>query len=245
MIKNSSKKSEFDHFAKLANEWWDPYGKFKLIHSLTPIRMTYIKRMLSKEIHEINNFNKPLNKLNILDLGCGGGLICEPLARLGANLTGIDFIKQNITIAKKHAKDSSLNIKYLHQDLDFINLNKKYDAILILEVLEHVDDWKKIITNIKKYLKPKGKLILSTINRNLLSQIFAIYVAENILKWIPKKTHKLDKLIKPKELTSFLHKNNFNEIDLTGLVFKPISSQWYLNKKNNKINYFCTAVKFN
>ena len=122
---------------------------------------------------------------------------------------------------------------------------KSPPIVLILEVLEHVDDWEKIIINTKKYLKPKGKLIISTINRNFLSQIFAIYAAENILKWIPKKTHKFEKLIKPKELISFLHKKNFNEIDLTGLVFKPISSQWYLNKKNYKINYFCTAVKFN
>ena len=180
-----------------------------------------------------------------MDLGCGGGLVCEPLSRLGANITGIDFVKQNIDIAKKHARDLNLNIKYLHQNLDTFKLTKKYDGILILEVLEHLDDWKKLIANIKNFLKPRGIIIISTINRNLLAKVFAIYVAENILKWTPKKTHTFEKFIKPKELTSFLNKNKINVIDVTGLVFKPISFEWYLDKNKHKINYFCTAVKSN
>ena len=149
MIRNNSKTSEFDHFTTLANEWWDPYGKFKILHTLTPIRMTYIVNKLLNEKKLIKNSKKSLKNINILDLGCGGGLICEPLARLGANVTGIDFVSQNISIAKKHAEESNLNIKYIQLDLKNFQLTTKYDAILILEVLEHIKDWKKIILNIK------------------------------------------------------------------------------------------------
>ena len=199
-------------------------------------------------VNKNDNFktsNKPLKNLDILDLGCGGGLVCEPLARLGANTTGFDFVKQNIYIAKKHAKDSNLNIKYSHQNLNSFKLSSKYDAILILEVLEHLDNWKKLILNIKNFLKPEGKIIISTINRNLVSKIFAIFVAENILKWVPRKTHTFEKLIKPIELTTFLEKNQINVIDVTGLVFKPISFEWHLDKYNQKINYLCTGIKSN
>ena len=245
MIKKPHKSSEFNNFASYAKEWWDPFGNYKILHTLTPLRIKYIKSIFCDYSPNFKKTNKPFYNLDILDLGCGGGLVCEPLARLGANITGIDFVKQNIDIAKKHARDLNLNIKYLHQNLDTLKLTKKYDGILILEVLEHLDDWKKLIANIKNFLKPRGIIIISTINRNLLAKVFAIYVAENILKWIPKKTHTFEKFIKPKELTSFLNKNKINVIDVTGLVFKPISFEWYLDKNKHKINYFCTAVKSN
>ena len=245
MIKKTSKISEYNRFANLANEWWKPFGKFKILHTLTPLRIKYIKSMFVNKNDNFKTSNKPLKNLDILDLGCGGGLVCEPLARLGANITGFDFVKQNIDIAKKHAKDSNLNIKYSHQNLNSFKLSSKYDAILILEVLEHLDNWKKLILNIKKFLKPEGKIIISTINRNLVSKIFAIFVAENILKWVPRKTHTFEKLIKPIELTTFLEKNQINVIDVTGLVFKPISFEWYLDKYNQKINYLCTGIKSN
>ena len=241
MIKNTSKTSEFDHFETLADEWWNPDGKFKILHTLTPIRISYIKNKLFDKKYS----KKSLSNFNILDLGCGGGLVCEPLARLGANITGIDFVKQNIIAAKKHAKKSNTNIEYFHQNLNNLKLKKKYDAVLILEVLEHIEDWKKIIINIKKLLKPRGKIIISTINRNFFSKLFAIFIAENILKWVPKKTHTYGKLIKPEELRSFLNKNKINVTDITGLIFNPLSGQWILDKNNCLINYFCTAIKSN
>ena len=245
MIKNTSKTSEFDHFETLADEWWDPDGKFKILHTLTPIRISYIKKKLFDKKYS----KKSLSNYNILDLGCGGGLVwglvCEPLARLGANITGIDFVKQNIIAAKKHAKKSNTNIEYLHQDINNLKLKKKYDAVLILEVLEHIEDWKKIIINVKKLLKPGGKIIISTINRNFFSKLFAIFIAENILNWVPKKTHTYSKLIKPEELRSFLNKNKINVTDLTGLIFNPLSGKWMLDKNNCLINYFCTAIKSN
>ena len=239
MIKKSTKKLEFDHFTNLSNEWWDPNGKFKILHTLAPLRIKYIKEIISKK----NNKKYPLNKIDILDIGCGGGLICEPLARMGANVTGIDFINENINSAIKHSKNSKLIIKYLHQDIENINLKSKYDVIIILEVLEHLDNWKKLLSNISKNLKPKGKLIISTINRNLFSKIFAVFIAENILNLIPKKTHDYNKLIKPEELTSLLIKNKFKVLDITGMFFNPISSEWSLKKDKTKINYFCSAIK--
>ena len=130
-------------------------------------------------------------------------------------------------------------------DIRFWAVIQKYDAILILEVLEHLHNWKKLILNIKNFLKPEGKIIISTINRSILAKIFAIFVAENILKWIPRKTHTFEKFIKPIELTSFLEKNKINVIDVTGLVCKPISFEWHLDKYNQKINYFCTGIKSN
>ena len=245
MIKNTSKTSEFNHFETLADEWWDPNGKFKILHLLTPIRMKYIKNNLFEKKQLIKSSKKSLSNFNILDLGCGGGLVCEPLACLGANITGIDFVKQNIIAAKKHAKKSNTNIEYLHQNINNLKLKKKYDAVLILEVLEHIEDWKKIIINVKKLLKPGGKIIISTINRNFVSKFFAIFIAENILNWVPKNTHTFSKLIKPEELKSFLNKNKINVTNLTGLVFNPLSGQWMLDKNNCLINYFCTAIKSN
>ncbi len=243
MIKNTYKTSEFNHFESLADEWWNPNGKFKILHSLTPIRINYIKNKLFSKNQFIKPSKKSLSNYNILDLGCGGGLICEPLARLGANITGIDFVRLNILNAKKHAKKSNLNIEYFHKNINNLKLNKKYDAVLILEVLEHVEDWKKIIINVKKLLKPKGKIIISTINRNFISKVFAIFIAENILNWVPKETHTYSKLIKPEELTSFLNKNKIKVTDNTGLIFNPLSCQWVLDKNNCLINYFCTAIK--
>ena len=204
MIKKTIKTSEFDHFANLANEWWDQKGKFEILHLITPLRIKYIKDIISN--NNKNYFNKIKNNLDILDLGCGGGLICEPLARLGANVTGVDFVEANIKVAKLHAKKSDLDIKYLHQDLNDLKIKKKYDVILMLEILEHIDNWDNLIKKIKKNLKSSGKLIISTINRNIFSQFFAIFIAEDVLKWIPKKTHEYNKLIKPKELISVLKK---------------------------------------
>ena len=231
--------SELKHFSKLADEWWNPRGKFKILHTLTPLRIKYIKDMLNnKTSKKIDN-----RKMKILDLGCGGGIVCEPLARIGFDVTGIDFVKSNIDIAKNHAQKSKLKIKYFHKNISSLNLNKKYDVILLLEVLEHLDDWQNIINILNKNLKSQGKLIISTINRNIFSNFFAIFVAENIMRFIPKNTHSYNKLIKPIELTNFLESNDFNILDLTGLVFKPLTFEWSLEKNNCKINYFCCAIK--
>lgn len=232
MIKNLSNNQEFNNFSSIADEWWIPEGKFKILHDITPLRIEYIVNIFGR---------KKLYKTNILDLGCGGGLTCEPLCRLGGNITGVDFIKKNIEVAKKHAEKSNLKIEYLHQNLDSLIIKKKYNIILLLEVLEHLNNWQKIIPKIRKMLKPNGYVIVSTINRNILSKIFAIYFAENILHWIPKNTHQYNKLITPEELSMTLKNNNFKVLDVSGMVFNPVSRDWNTNKNFKRINYFCTA----
>jgi 2-polyprenyl-6-hydroxyphenyl methylase/3-demethylubiquinone-9 3-methyltransferase len=232
MIDKITKNQEFDHFSSIANEWWKPEGKFKILHQVIPLRIEYI-------LHNIEK--KKMSNLDILDLGCGGGLTCEPLARLKANVTGIDFVKKNIQIARNHAIESDLRINYIHDDIDTISIKKKYDLILMLEIIEHLDNWKSLIVKFKKNLKPKGIIILSTINRTRLSKIFAIFMAENIFKWIPKNTHNYDKLITPDELKIALRKNNFIIKNITGMNLHPITKQWILNESLFPINYFCTA----
>ena len=232
MSKKSSKINEFNHFSSIAAEWWLPKGHFKILHEITPLRISYILSKIDK---------KNVSKLKILDLGCGGGLTCEPLARLKADVTGIDFIEENIKIAKNHAKKSKLNINYVVDDIDNLKDKKKYDIVLLLEIIEHLDDWKKLIKKIKKNIKPNGLIIISTINRNIFSKFFALFLAENILNWIPKKTHNYNKLIKPKELSNFLKKNDFEIKDITGMNYNPLLGQWKISKNNHLINYFCTA----
>ena len=232
MSKKTTKKQEFEHFSKIANEWWQPKGKFKILHSILPIRIEYILKNI--ELNKIKN-------LEILDLGCGGGLTCEPLAKLGANVTGIDFIDKNIKVAKNHAIKSKLKINYIHGDLDTISIKRKYDLILILEVLEHIDEWETLIKKIKYNLKPKGKLIISTINKTHFAKLFGIFFAENILKWIPKNTHDFNKLIKPEKLKKVLCNEKFLIKNLEGMNFNPISREWILSDKLYPINYFCTA----
>tara|TARA_Y100000741_G_C18200885_1_gene537528 strand:+ start:66 stop:800 length:735 start_codon:yes stop_codon:yes gene_type:complete len=242
MIKKFDKTSEFKHFTNLANHWWDPNGKFKILHDLTPIRIKYIADTF-KSINNVKKRNKVFQNINILDLGCGGGLVSEPLARLGANVTGIDFVKKNIEVAKLHAKISKLNINYVHKNIKALKINKKFDIILVLEVLEHLDNWEKLILDIKGNLNKNGILIISTINRNIYSKIFAIYFAENILSWVPKNTHNYKKLIKPEELKKNLLNNNFEILNKSGLLFSPMSLKWKIKKNNTKINYFFSAVK--
>ncbi len=230
-----SKNEEFAFFNQLSDEWWNENGKFKILHQIKSHRMSYI-------LDQINNRN--IRNLKILDVGCGGGIICEPLARLGAKVTGIDFAPNNILAAKIHSKKNKLKINYINKDIEKSKLDEKFDIILMFEVLEHLDNWKKTIKNIKKNLNKNGLLIISTINRNLLSKLFAISIAENILHWIPKGTHDYNKLIKPEELKKILLKEKFNFNNIKGLVFNPLNREWKLSK-NYMINYFCTASFIN
>ena len=235
MMNIKSKNEEFAFFNQLSDEWWNENGKFKILHQIKSHRMSYI-------LDQINNRN--IRNLKILDVGCGGGIICEPLARLGANVTGIDFAPNNIIAAKIHSKKNKLKINYINKDIEKSKLDEKFDIILMFEVLEHLDNWKKTIKNIKKNLNKNGLLIISTINRNLLSKLFAINIAENILHWIPKGTHDYNKLIKPEELKKILLKEKFNFNNIKGLVFNPLNREWKLSK-NYMINYFCTASFIN
>ena len=225
------KTSEFDHFSEFASEWWLEKGKFKILHQIQHIRIKYIQDVINK--------NK-LHKIKILDLGCGGGLVSEGLSKLGANVTGIDFVKDNINAAKIHAKKNNLKINYKTLNFENEKINSKFDVIVIFEVLEHLSNWKSFIKKIKSNLNPNGILIMSTINRNLISKFLAIDLAENYLKWIPDNTHAYHKFIKPKELEHILMNNNFKNINFKGLKYNPLKKEWLLSK-NTKINYFCNC----
>ena len=227
-----SKKSEFNHFSTLASEWWSKNGKFKILHDIQNIRINYILNVLNR--------NK-LNNLKILDIGCGGGLISEGLSKLGANVTGIDFVKENINVAKKHAKKNNLKINFLVQNFEKEKIYSKFDVIIIFEVLEHLDDWEIFLKKIRSNLKRNGTLIISTINKNLISKFFTLDIAEYVLKWIPPQTHNYYKFIKPEELKLFLSDNNFKNIKFKGLTYDPFKLRWKLSE-NTKINYFCSSV---
>ncbi len=231
MMNIKSKNEEFALFNQLSDEWWNENGKFKILHQIKSHRMSYI-------LDQINNRN--IRNLKILDVGCGGGIICEPLARLGAKVTGIDFAPNNIIAAKIHSKKNKLKINYINKDIEKLKLDEKFDIILMFEVLEHLDNWKKTIKNIKKNLNKNGLIIISTINRNILSKVFAINIAENVLGWIPKGTHDYNKLIKPEELKIILSKENLQLKNIQGLVFNPLIREWKLSD-NYMINYFCTG----
>ena len=235
MMNIKTKNEEFTLFNQLSDEWWNENGKFKILHQIKSHRMTYILDQID---------NRDIKNLKILDVGCGGGIICEQLARLGAKVTGIDFAPNNIKAAKLHSKKSKLKINYIYKDIEKSKIDEKFDVILMFEVLEHLDNWKKIIKKVKKNLNKNGLIIISTINRNLLSKLFAINIAENILNWIPKGTHDYNKLIKPEELKKILSKEKFHFNNIKGLVFDPLNREWKLSK-NYMINYFCTANLIN
>ena len=229
-MNTKTNNKEHDFFDKLSKEWWDEDGKFSVLHKIRPLRIRYILDQLNR---------KNIVEAEILDLGCGGGLVSESLAKLGAVVTGVDFVKENIKIASDHASKNNLNINYINQNIEKLKIKKKFDVIIMFEILEHLDDWKVFIMKIKKNLKRNGILIISTINRNVISKISAIYIAENILKWIPKGTHEFNKFIKPSEIHTCLKNNNFKFKDITGLEFSLLDYEWKLTNNTN-INYFCT-----
>ena len=199
MANNTINKEEIEKFSNLAEEWWDPNGKFKPLHKFNPIRIEYIKNHLVKEFN-IKNKNKPLSKLEILDIGCGGGLLTEPMHRLGGKLTGIDASKKNINIAKIHAKKNKLKINYICSSPEKLKSSKKYDVILNMEIVEHVRDLNFFIKSSSHLLKKNGVMFIATINKTLKSYLLAIIGAEYILNWLPVGTHDWFKFVEPQKL---------------------------------------------
>jgi 2-polyprenyl-6-hydroxyphenyl methylase/3-demethylubiquinone-9 3-methyltransferase len=216
------------------NQWWNISGNYKILHKINPLRLEFI----------LNNFDKSISKKNVLDIGCGGGLISESLAKKKAKVTGIDENIYSIKQAKEHAKISSLKITYINQSIDsfFKKNKKKFDLILCLEVLEHVDNVKKTLDKITKLLNPGAILILSTINRNLKSLIFAKIFGEYILNWIPIGTHQFEKFLKPEEISELLKLKKIKIKKIKGLEFNPILNKWLLSE-NTDINYFIVGKK--
>ena len=238
---SSVNKKEIEKFSKMAAEWWDPSGKFKPLHKFNPIRIKYIKENI------INNFKlkakkRPLDKINILDIGCGGGLLSEPMTRLGANVTGIDASNKNITIAKLHAKKNNLKINYLCSSPEKLKIQKKFDVILNMEIVEHVDDINFFINSCSKLLKKNGLMFVATLNKSLKSYLFAIIGAEYVLRWLPIGTHDWEKFVRPEDLKKILSKNNLMLEKLDGMNFNIIKDEWSVSS-DTSINYIVKSVK--
>ena len=235
-------KEEIQKFSDLADEWWDVNGKFKPLHMFNPTRIEYITENIKDHFNIFNKKNGLLDSLDILDIGCGGGLISEPMARLGARVTGIDASKKNIFVASAHAEKSKLNIKYLNKSPEQMDEVEKYDVILNLEVVEHVDDLNLYIKSCYKLLKKNGLMFTATLNRNITSYIKAIVGAEYIMRWLPIGTHDWNKFIKPEELEKKLSDENFSTVDIKGFHYNLLFGKW--NKSENlSVNYIITSSK--
>ena len=235
-------KEEIQKFSNLADEWWDVNGKFKPLHMFNPIRIEYILDEISKHFKLAKKKQNLLKNLQILDIGCGGGLISEPMCRLGANVTGIDAAEKNIKVASIHSKKNNLKINYLNKSPEQLYEKEKFDIILNLEIVEHVDDLDLYLKSCNNLLKKNGLMFTATINRTLTSYIKAIIGAEYILRWLPIGTHDWNKFIKPEELQEKLANKKFITSDVKGLVFNPISKKW---KKSSdlSVNYIISSVK--
>ena len=241
MKTNTINKKEIEKFSKIAEEWWNPTGKFKPLHKFNPIRIKYIKDNLINDF-TLKNKKKPLQGLKILDIGCGGGLLSEPLARLGAKVTGIDPIKKNIEIAKHHLKKSNLKINYHISSPEKFQSKNKFDVILNMEIVEHVDNVDFFIEQSSKFLKKSGIMFIATLNQTIKSYLFAILGAEYILRWLPIGTHDWQKFIKPSELIKICKQNSLNLRTLDGMSFNPILDKWNISE-DKSVNYIAKFKK--
>jgi len=242
MKNNTINNEEIEKFSKIAEEWWDTEGKFKPLHKFNPIRISYIKDNIINTF-KLKNLEKPLEKIKILDVGCGGGLLSEPLTRLGAEVIGIDASDKNINVAKLHAKKSNLNIKYFCKSPENFETKEKFDVILNMEIVEHVADVNFFLKSCSKLLKKNGIMFVATINKTLKSYLFAIVGAEYILRWLPIGTHEWEKFVKPEELEETLKNYNFELSDISGLKFNIINNQWYFSD-DKSVNYISKFVKY-
>ena len=239
MKSSTINKKEIDKFSKIAEDWWNPEGKFKPLHQFNPERIKYIRDNTVKHF-KLTNKDKPFKNLNILDIGCGGGLLSEPMSRLGGNVTGIDASEKNIISAKIHAKQNNLNISYFCNSPENFKSSKKFDLVLNMEIVEHVEDVNFFIKKSSELLKKNGLMFVATLNRTLKSYIFAIIGAEYILRWLPIGTHEWDKFLTPEELTNFGQKNSLLVEKIDGMVFNPLSNKWKVSR-DCAVNYI---IKF-
>ena len=241
MKKDTINKKEIDKFSKLADEWWDPEGKFKPLHNFNPVRLRYIKDTITKKFG--NKSEKlPLKDIKILDIGCGGGLLSEPLSRLGATVTGIDASDRNIKIAKTHLKKSKLDINYYCSSPDKFVAKEKFDVVLNMEIVEHVDNVDFFLLKSSELLKKNGLMFIATLNKTLKSYVFAIIGAEYILKWLPIGTHDWNKFLKPKDLINICKNNSLNLNNLIGVKFDILKNEWIVSE-DSSVNYLAQFSK--
>ena len=241
MKTNTINNKEIEKFSKIAEEWWDPYGKFKPLHKFNPIRISYIKDNIINSFN-LKNTKKPLENVKILDIGCGGGLLSEPMSRLGAQVYGIDASEKNINVAKLHAKRNNLKINYFCSSPENFKTEIKFDVILNMEIVEHVEDIDFFLKSCTGLLKKSGIMFVATLNKTLKSYLFAILGAEYILRWLPIGTHDWDKFVKPDKLIEILKKNDLSIEKLDGMKFNPLKNEWNLSS-DKKINYIAKFIK--
>ena len=241
MESNTINKLEIAKFSKIAAEWWSPNGKFKPLHKFNPIRIKYLKENIIEHF-KLKQTNSPLKGLNILDIGCGGGLLSEPITRLGAKVTAIDASKKNIQVAKFHAKKNSLKINYLCSSPEKLNLNKKFDVVLNMEIVEHVEDLNFFIKKSSNLLKKNGLMFIATLNKTFKSYVLAIIGAEYVLRWLPIGTHDWEKFVRPDNLVSLAINSNLKLKKLSGMKFNPIIDKWSLSN-DKSVNYIAKFKK--
>ena len=241
MKNNTINKEEIDKFSKIAEEWWNPEGKFKPLHKFNPIRISYLKENIIKTF-KLGDKKTPLKNIKILDIGCGGGLLSEPMCRLGASVTGIDASDKNINVAKIHSKKNNLKINYFCSSPEKFKVKDKFDVILNMEIVEHVDDVSFFLKSCTSLLKKNGIMFVATLNKTLKSYIFAIVGAEYILRWLPIGTHEWEKFVKPDELTSILKKNNLKLDRIDGMNFNILTNKWSVGN-DKSVNYIAKFIK--
>ncbi len=242
MKTNTINKKEIEKFSRIAEEWWDPEGKFKPLHKFNPVRISYIKDKVISSLKLKNKSNKPLEKVKILDIGCGGGLLSEPMSRLGADVTGIDASDKNINVARLHAKKNNLKIKYICSSPENLDVKNKFDVILNMEIIEHVEDVEFFLKSCSNLLKKNGLMFVATLNKTLKSYLFAIIGAEYVLKWLPIGTHEWEKFVKPDDLVNLLKKYDFRLENLDGMKFNIFNNEWNLSS-DKSINYIGKFIK--
>ena len=235
---------EVAKFEAMADEWWDTQGKFKPLHMLNPCRLDYITSQIAAEFDRDLSADMPFSGLRILDIGCGGGLLSEPMARLGAEVIGADAAARNIPVAQIHAQRSGLDIDYRHTTAeDMAAAGERFDVVLNMEVVEHVADPLAYLTACQQLLEQDGLHICSTLNRNAKSYVMAIIGAEHVMRWLPKGTHEWSKFITPDELYDLLSRAGLTPVDKKGFVFNPAAWSWSLSDRDLSVNYVTASVK--
>ena len=241
MKNNTINKKEIEKFSKIAEEWWNPEGKFKPLHKFNPIRISYLKENIIKTF-KLDNKKMPLKDIKILDIGCGGGLLSEPMCRLGATVTGIDASNKNINVAKLHSKKNNLKINYYCSSPEKFKVQHKFDVILNMEIVEHVEDVNFFLKSCTNLLKKNGIMFVATLNKTFKSYVFAIVGAEYVLRWLPIGTHEWEKFVKPDELISMLKKNNLQLIRIDGMNFNILTNKWSVGN-DKSVNYIAKFIK--
>lgn len=236
-------QSEVDRFSRMAAEWWNPQGKFRPLHKFNPVRLTYIKEQVCQTFGRDMKAAKPFEGLRFLDIGCGGGLLSEPMARLGASVVGADPSEFNIEVAKLHASQSGVSVDYRAVTAEALaEAGEKFDVILNMEVVEHVADVPLFIEKCGEMLKPGGLMFIATINRTFKARALAIFMAEEVLRWLPRGTHQFEKLVKPEELEAALAAAGLTLLETTGVFYNPLTDSWN-RSRDSDVNYMMLATR--